>query len=165
MLFRSRGNARIHSDTTAHEIWHDTDGAVRVVVVPIGTGGTAAGCASFLRSRGVHVIGVEPSGSAVLNGKPAGAHDIPGLGAGFVPSLLTKDTLDETVDVADADARSAVRLLAREESILVGPAGGAVLHAAITVAKRAEHQGQIVVAILPDSGERFCDHRTYRLED
>lgn len=163
--FSNRGNARIHGDTTAHEIWQDTDGAVRAVVVPIGTGGTAAGCAAVLRSRGVRVIGVEPSTSAVLSGKPAGTHDIPGIGAGFVPSLLSRDTLDESLSVTDAEARAAVRRLAREESILVGPAGGAVLHAAIAVAQRPEHQGQLVVAVLPDSGERFCDHRAYRLED
>ncbi|GDY01405.1 cysteine synthase [Planctomycetota bacterium] len=163
--FSNRANAKIHGETTAHEIWQDTDGAVRAIVVPIGTGGTAAGCAAVLRERGVRIIGVEPSTSAVLSGQNAGSHDIPGLGAGFIPGLLGHKVLDEVVRVTDVEANVSVQDLARTESILVGPASGAVLHAARHVAQRPEYQGQLIIAVLPDSGERFCDHRAYRQEE
>ena len=163
--FTNRANARAHADTTAREIWSDTDGTVGIVVVPVGTGGTAAGCAAFLRERGVAVIGVEPAGSPVLGGGRAGEHDIPGIGAGFVPDILGVDELDEVVAVDDRTAREHVQLLAQQEAILVGPAGGAVLHAAIAVARRAASADKLLVAVLPDSGERYFDHRSYRQED
>lgn len=160
--FTNRANARIHAETTAREIWNDTDGRVGVVVVPVGTGGTAAGCAAYLRERGVAVVGVEPSQSPVLQGGSAGAHDIPGLGAGFVPDILAVDELDEVVGVGCEEARSHVQKLAREEALLVGPASGAVLCAALRVAARPEHSGKTVVAVFPDCGDRYFDHASYR---
>lgn len=163
--FTNRANPRAHADSTAREIWCDTDGQVAVVVTPIGTGGTAAGCAAFLRERGVRLVGVEPATSRVLAGGKAGQHDIPGIGAGFVPDFLRGSDLDEIVAVTDGDARTSVLQLAREEAILVGPAGGAVVSAARAVAGRAENAGKLVVAILPDSGERYFDHASYRQED
>lgn len=163
--FTNRANARIHCDSTAREIWDDTDGMVATVVVPVGTGGTAAGCAAFLRQRSVQVIGVEPAGSPVLGGGKPGPHDIPGLGAGFIPDILNVSDLDEVLAISDAQTHEAVLLLARKEGILVGPAGGAVLQAALTVAERSESQGQLIVAVLPDAGERYFDHDSYRQED
>ncbi|MGE3173381.1 MAG: PLP-dependent cysteine synthase family protein [Planctomycetota bacterium] len=165
--FTNRANARAHADATARELWEDTDGQLGLAVVPIGTGGTAAGCAAFLRERGVAVVGVEPAGSPVLCGGKAGAHDIPGLGAGFVPDILSAHELDEVIAVTDEDARRHVQLLAREEAILVGPAGGAVLAAARQLAGRPV-PGQPgggerwIAAVMPDSGERYFDHGAYR---
>jgi cysteine synthase A len=163
--FTNRANARAHAESTAREIWCDTDGQVDVVVVPVGTGGTASGCATHLRERGVAVVGVEPATSRVLAGSKAGEHDIPGLGAGFVPDILAVSDLDEVVPVTDREARRSVQLLARTEAILVGPAGGAVVHAALAVAGRTENAGKLVVAVLPDAGERYFDHGAYRQED
>ncbi len=152
--FTNRANARAHADTTAREIWEDTDGAVDVVVVPVGTGGTAAGCSEFFRPLGVEVVGVEPAGSPVLSGGRAGPHGIPGLGAGFVPDILTPSDLAEVVPVSDREAMAATGRLLREESLLLGPASGAVAHAAIAVASRPERAGALVVAVLPDAAER-----------
>ena len=163
--FTNRANARVHAETTAREIWADTDGAVRAVVAPVGTGGTAAGCAAYLGELGVRIVGVEPASSAVLGGGKPGVHDIPGLGAGFVPDILGLGDLDEVAAVRDEEARDCVRRLARDEALLVGPAGGAVVHAALQFARRAENDGALVVAIVPDSGERYFDHRSYRQED
>jgi cysteine synthase len=163
--FTNRANLRAHCETTAREIWADTDGQVGIVVAPIGTGGTAAGCAAYLRERGVRLVGVEPATSCVLAGGKAGRHDIPGLGAGFVPDFLRGSDLDELVGVNDQEARRRVLQLARDEAILVGPAGGAVIHAAMTIAARPASAGTIIVAILPDAGERYFDHASYRQED
>jgi len=163
--FTNRANSRIHCDTTAREIWDDTDGRVSTVVVPIGTGGTAAGCAAYLGERSVAVIGVEPSGSPVLTGGESGPHDIPGLGAGFVPDILGASDVDEVIAISNSEARQGVALLARQEAILAGPAGGAVLQAALRVARRPQSGGGLIVAVLPDSGERYFDHDSYRQED
>ena len=160
--FTNRTNARVHAETTAREIWNDTDGKVAIVVVPVGTGGTAAGCAAFLRERGVAVIGVEPEASPVLQGGRAGVHDIPGIGAGFIPDILAVDQLDEAISVSCIEAQRHVQLLAHEEALLAGPASGAVLCAAIRVAKRPENAGKLIVALLPDSGDRNFDHASYR---
>lgn len=163
--FTNRANARAHADSTAREIWADTDGQVGVVVVPVGTGGTASGCSAWLRERGVRVVAVEPATSRVLAGQRAGEHDIPGIGAGFIPDILGTGSLDEVIPVADAEARRAVQRLAREEAILAGPASGAVLHAALLIAGRPESAGKWIVAVLPDSGDRYFDHAAYRTED
>lgn len=163
--FSNRANAQAHAETTAREIWEDTDGQVQTVVVPVGTGGIAAGCAALLRERGVRVVGVEPSGSPVLSGGAPGRHDIPGLGAGFVPEILRASDLDEVVAVGDADARAGVLQLAREEALLVGPAGGAVVAASLQVAARPAGSDRLLVAVLPDSGERYFDHGSYRQEE
>lgn len=162
--FTNRANARIHAETTAREIWQDTDGAVTAVVVPVGSGGTAAGCAAWLRERGVQVIGVEPQGSPVLSGGKAGAHDIPGLGAGFIPDILSPADLDEIVGVPCEAARQCVRRLAHDEAILAGPASGASLHAALRTAQRSP-EGAVIVALFPDCGDRYFDHAAYRQED
>ncbi|MCK5945613.1 MAG: cysteine synthase family protein, partial [Planctomycetes bacterium] len=156
--FTNRANARAHAETTAREIWDDTDGQVHTVVVPVGTGGTAAGCAEFFRDRDVRVVGVQPAASAVLLGGSPGVHNIPGLGAGFIPDILSPDALDEILDVRDEDARAATQRLMREESLLLGPASGAVLQAALELAARSEMAGKMVVAVLPDAAERNLDH-------
>lgn len=156
--FTNRANARTHAETTAREIWDDTDGQVHTVVVPVGTGGTAAGCASFLRPLGVRIVGVEPAGSSVLQGGKAGVHDIPGLGAGFIPDILSPSDLSEVLAVTDEQARLATQRLLREESLLLGPASGAVTYAAITLAERGDHAGRIIVAVLPDAAERNLEH-------
>jgi len=159
--FSNRANTKAHVETTAREIWEDTDGRVDLVVVPIGSGGTASGCAAFFRELGVPVVGVEPERSAVVAGGTAGAHDIPGLGAGFVPEILSTRDLAEVVPVADGEAVTAARAAAAEESLLVGPASGAVLHAALLLARRPAHAGKTIVAILPDAGDRYADHRIF----
>jgi cysteine synthase A len=157
--FSNRSNPQSHVETTAREIWEGTDGRVRAVVVPIGTGGTAAGCASFFRGLPVSVIGVEPAGSPLLTAGRTGQHDIPGLGAGFIPEILVPSELAETIAVEDREAAAGMRALAREESLLLGPASGAVVHAAATFARRPNNAGQLIVAILPDLAERYIDHR------
>ncbi|MCA8976424.1 MAG: cysteine synthase family protein [Planctomycetes bacterium] len=160
--FTSHANSRSHAETTAREIWIDTDGKVDAIVVPVGTGGTAAGCAAFFGELGIAVIGVEPETSSVLSGGTAGTHDIPGLGAGFVPDILAPSSLTEIITVSDADAVEGVRALARREALLLGPASGAVIHAAITLARRPAMDGKTVVAILADRAERYLEHRSMR---
>jgi len=162
--FTNRANARAHADTTAREIWEDTDGRVDIVVVPVGTGGTAAGCTSFFRELGVRVVAVEPAGSRVLAGGEAGPHDIPGLGAGFVPDILSPGDVAEVVAVHDRDAVAAARSLAREEGLLLGPASGAVMHAALKLARLPASQDKMLVAVLPDRAERYPDHPTLEQE-
>lgn len=160
--FTNRANARAHAETTAREIWEDTDGAVGLVVVPVGTGGTATGCIQFFRDLGVPVAGVQPAASPVLTGGNPGVHDIPGLGAGFVPDILNPSDLAAVVDVTDEQAIAGVQSLARSESLLLGPASGAVVHAAITLGQRSPWQGRVIVAVLPDAAERYLDHRAMR---
>lgn len=156
--FTNRSNARTHEETTAREIWEDTDGQVDIVVVPIGTGGTAAGCASFFAAHKIRVVGVEPASSAVLSGGKAGAHNIAGLGAGFIPDILSPADLSEVVAVTDEQARQITQRLMRDESLLLGPASGAVTSAAITLAERGDNAGKMIVAVLPDAAERNLDH-------
>ncbi|MEZ5966536.1 MAG: cysteine synthase family protein [Planctomycetota bacterium] len=160
--FSNRANAKAH-EQTAREIWEDTDGRVAAVVCPVGTGGTAAGCASFFRElgTGVSVVGVEPEASPVLSGGRPGRHDVPGLGAGFVPEILAPSDLAEVMTVADAVAWDMVRTLARREAILGGPASGAVVAAACRLCARPAWRDRLVVAILPDHGERYEDHHAF----
>lgn len=160
--FSNRANARAHAESTAREIWHDSDGRVGLVVVPVGTGGTAAGCAAFFREHDVPVYGVQPAASPVLTGGRPGHHDIPGIGAGFVPDILTVGDLAGIVDVTDEQARETTVRLLREESLLVGPASGAVCHAACELAALPEHAGKLVVAVLPDHAERYLEHAVAR---
>jgi len=162
--FSNRANSRAHAETTAREIWEDTDGQVGMVVAPIGTGGTAAGCVAFFRELGVPVIGVEPAGSPLLSGGHAGPHDIPGLGAGFIPEILVPSDLAEILAVEDREAAAGMQALAREESLLLGPASGAVVHAAATIARRPANAGKLIVAVLPDLAERYLDHRAMSQE-
>jgi cysteine synthase A len=160
--FTNRDNAAAHT-ATAREIWEDTDGAVAAVVCPVGTGGTAAGCLSFFRAHApeVAVVGVEPASSAVLSGGPAGRHDLPGLGAGFVPGILAPAALDEIIAVREPDAFACLRQLAAREALLVGPASAAVVWAALEIARRPDRAGAWIVAVLPDCGQRYADHAAY----
>jgi cysteine synthase len=155
--FSNPANPKIHRLTTGPEIWDALDGVVDVFVAGVGTGGTITGAGELLKSRNprCRVIGVEPSASAVLSGRPPGPHKIQGIGAGFVPAVLNRDVLDEVIPVDDEDAIETARRLARQEGVLAGISGGAAVWAALEVARRPEARGARIVTILPDSGERY----------
>jgi cysteine synthase A len=155
--FRNPANPEVHRRTTAVEIWEDTEGAVDVFVSAVGTGGTITGVGQVLKKRkpGVRVVAVEPAGAAVLSGRPAGNHRIPGIGVGFVPEVLDRSILDEVVVVTDEEAFDCTRRLAREEGILAGVSSGAALHAALVVASRDDAAGKMIVVLLADTGERY----------
>jgi cysteine synthase A len=155
--FRNPSNPEIHRKTTAEEIWRDTDGKVDIVVAGVGTGGTITGIAEVIKSRrpGFRAIAVEPAASPVLSGGKPGPHNIQGIGAGFVPEVLRRDLVDEIVKVEYEDAVKTARRLAKEEGILVGISSGAAAWAALQVAARPENMGKLVVAIMPDTGERY----------
>jgi len=155
--FINPANPEIHRRTTAEEIWRDTDGKVDILVCGVGTGGTITGVAEVIKSRKKEfkAIAVEPDGSAVLSGAPAGPHKIQGIGAGFVPGVLNRQIIDDIIRVTDQDAGVTVRRLAKLEGILTGISGGAALWAAMDVAKREENAGKVIVVILPDTGERY----------
>lgn len=164
--FRNPANPRIHRDTTAEEIWSDTDGKVDIVVAGVGTGGTITGIAERLKSRkpGLRVIAVEPSGSPVLSGGKPGKHKIEGIGAGFIPDVLKLDLIDEVITVSDEQAIAMTRRLAREEGILAGISSGAATQAAVSVGERKENEGKLIVAILPDTGERYLSSGLFSLQ-
>jgi len=155
--FKNEANPAIHRATTADEIWRDTDGKVDIVVAGVGTGGTITGIAEELKSRksSFTAIAVEPDTSPVLSGGQPGPNRIQGIGAGFIPEVLRTDLLDEVIQVSAENAGDTARRLAREEGILCGISSGAAVWAAVEVAKRAENRGKIIVAILPDTGERY----------
>ena len=155
--FDNPANPRIHRETTAVEIWDDTDGRVDAVVAGVGTGGTITGVAEALKPRkpALRAIAVEPTDSPVLSGGPPGPHRIQGIGAGFVPRVLRTDLLDEIIQVSGDDAFATGRKLCRVEGIMVGISSGAVTWAAMQVAKRPEMAGKLVVAVLPSHGERY----------
>ena len=155
MLFRS--NPAAHRDTTGPEIWADTDGQVDIFVAGVGTGGTITGAGEYLKGQNpaVRVVAVEPAGSPVLQGGRAGGHQLQGIGAGFVPEVLNTEIYDEVVPVEDGHAFAAARQLARREGVLAGISSGAALWAAVLLAKRAENRGRTIVALLPDTGERY----------
>ncbi|HUX36684.1 MAG TPA: cysteine synthase A [Rectinemataceae bacterium] len=157
MQFENPANPAIHRKTTAEEIWRDTDGRVDVIVSGVGTGGTITGVAGILKARkpGLRAVAVEPSASPVLSGGSAGPHKIQGIGAGFVPAVLDRSLVDEIIKVDNEDAGATARATAKGEGLLVGISAGAALWAAIQVAKRAESEGKIIVAIVPDNGERY----------
>jgi cysteine synthase len=155
--FTNRVNPEVHRRTTAVEVWEDTQGGVDVLVCSVGTGGTITGVGEVLKERkpSVRVVAVEPANAAVLSGRPAGNHLIPGIGVGFVPAILNRSILDEVIAVTDEEAFACSRRLAREEGILAGASSGAALHAALAVAARKEGAGKMVVVILADTGERY----------
>lgn len=155
--FDNPANPQIHRETTAEEIWADTDGRVDMVVAGVGTGGTITGIAEVLKTRkeSFRAIAVEPTSSPVLSGGSSGPHQIQGIGAGFVPSVLRAELLDEVVQVSDEAAIAFSRRLAREEGLLSGISTGAVLAAAIQVGQRSEHAGKLIVVIQPSFGERY----------
>jgi cysteine synthase A len=155
--FRNPANPAIHRTTTAEEIWDDTDGQVDVVVGGVGTGGTLTGVGEALKARrpALKVVAVEPFDSPVLSGGQPGPHQIQGIGAGFVPQVLNRGILDEVFRVKNDEALETARLLARSEGLLVGISSGAAVFAALQLARRPEHHDQLIVAILPDTGERY----------
>lgn len=157
MQFENPANPHRHYEETGEEIWVALEGRVDAFVAGVGTGGTVSGVGKYLKKHNpnVHIVAVEPDTSAVLSGKPAGAHKIQGIGAGFIPKTYDANSIDEVVPVSSEDAGVAARASARQEGILVGISSGAALHVALELSKRPEFEGKNIVALLPDTGERY----------
>ena len=162
--FSNPANPEIHRKTTAEEIWRDTDGEVDIFVAGVGTGGTISGVGEILKQRkpGVKVVAVEPADSPVLSGGQKGPHKIQGIGAGFVPDNFKRDVVDEIFTVKNEEAFATSRQLARTEGLLVGISSGAAAFAATQIAKRPENKGKVIVALLPDTGERYLSTTLYQ---
>lgn len=155
--FENPANPEIHRKTTGPEIWTDTDGKVDIFVAGVGTGGTITGVGEYLKSQNpqIQIVAVEPASSPVLSQGTGGPHKIQGIGAGFVPATLNTEVYDEVIPVENEDAFAAAKEIARTEGVLVGISSGAALHAALELAKRPEQEGKTIVALLPDSGDRY----------
>lgn len=155
--FSNPANPKIHYDTTGPEIWQDTDGQLAVLVVGVGTGGTLTGAGLYLKQQNPHlqIIAIEPVNSAVLSGKPAGEHNLQGLGAGFIPDVLRVDLIDAIVTVTEAQAYETGRQLAQVEGIMSGISTGAAVYAGLQIGQRSHYQGQRIVIIQPSAGERY----------
>ncbi len=164
--FKNPANPAIHRETTAREIWEDTDGRVDIVVAGVGTGGTITGIAEVIKplKSGFKAIAVEPIASPVLSGGQPGPHKIQGIGAGFVPDVLRLELVDEIIQVADEDAAETARRLAKKEGILCGISSGAAAFAALQVAARPENKEKLIVVILPDTGERYLSTPLFETE-
>lgn len=165
--FENPANPAAHVHTTAEEIWADTDGKVDIFVASVGTGGTLSGTARGLKAHrpDLKAVAVEPDASPVLSGGKPGPHKIQGIGAGFVPGNFDRSVVDEIVRVKDDDAIRASRRLAQSEGLLAGISSGAALHAALEIARRPENEGKTIVALLPDTGERYLSTQLYAFED
>lgn len=161
--FENQANPEFHKKTTALEIWDDTDGLVDVFVAGVGTGGTFTGVSSVLKQKKstIKTVAVEPENSAVLSGKKAGKHKIQGIGAGFIPKIMDVALVDEIVRVQDKDAFETTQLLAKKEGILCGISAGASIYAALELAKRIENKGKLIVAVIPDTGERYLSTKLF----
>ena len=165
--FENPANPEAHTRTTAEEIWRDTDEKVDIFVAGVGTGGTLSGTSRGLKKHNpaIKAYAVEPATSAVLEGNPSGPHKIQGIGAGFVPRNFDASAADQILPIQDNDAIRASRLLAQKEGLLVGISAGAALHAAIELAKKPENEGKTIVALLPDTGERYLSTVLYAFEE
>jgi cysteine synthase A len=155
--FENEANPNTHRQTTAEEIWKDTEGKVDVFIAGVGTGGTITGVAEVLKKKKpeVKIIAVEPENSAVLSGREPGPHKIQGIGAGFIPKVLKKDLIDEVITVSEEEAKNSVRELAKEEGILAGISSGAAISGALKIVKNKQLKNKLIVIILPDTGERY----------
>ncbi len=164
--FENEANPMIHRETTAEEIWSDTDGNVDIAVCGVGTGGTITGIAQVIKARkpSFKAIAVEPEESAVLSGGSPAPHEIYGIGAGFIPSVLRVDLLDEVITVHSTEALTMARRLAREEGLFCGISSGAAVAGSIKVGRRPENDGKLIVTILPDTGERYLSTEIFQFE-